>query len=138
MIRLTADDGHELDAYEAGPTDAAAGIVIVQEIFGVNAHIRDVVDRYGALGFRAVAPALFDRLERGVELGYTPETVTRGREMRWSLLPPIPCIHLRARRQKLPDRGGLARRCRRSSSRPNLVRCGLGGGEVVGEGWDFF
>ena len=85
MIRLTAADGHELDAYEAGPPDAAGGVVVVQEIFGVNAHIRDVVDRYGALGFRAVAPALFDRLERGVELGYTPETVTQGRAMRGAI-----------------------------------------------------
>ena len=85
MIRLTAEDGHELDAYEAGPADAAAGIVVVQEIFGVNAHIRDVVDRYAALGYRAVAPALFDRLERGVELGYTEETVTQGRAMRGAI-----------------------------------------------------
>ncbi|MXV91232.1 MAG: dienelactone hydrolase family protein [Acidimicrobiia bacterium] len=85
MIRLTAADGHELDAYEAGPADAAAGIVIVQEIFGVNAHIRDVVDRYAALGYRAVAPALFDRLERGVELGYTDETVIQGRAMRGAI-----------------------------------------------------
>ena len=85
MIRLTAGDGHELDAYEAGPADAAAGIVIVQEIFGVNAHIRDVVDRYAALGYRAVAPALFDRLERGLELAYTEENVTRGRAMRGAI-----------------------------------------------------
>lgn len=85
MIRLTAGDGHELDAYEAGPADAAAGIVIVQEIFGVNAHIRDVVDRYAALGYRAVAPALFDRLERGLELAYTEENVARGRAMRGAI-----------------------------------------------------
>ena len=85
MIRLTAEDGHEFDAYEAGPADAAAGIVVVQEIFGVNAHIRDVVDRYAALGYRAVAPALFDRLERGVELGYSEETVTQGRAMRGAI-----------------------------------------------------
>ena len=82
MIQLTAADGHVLDAYEAGPADAAAGIVVIQEIFGVNAHIRDVTDRYGALGFRAIAPALFDRLERGVELGYTADTVPQGRAMR--------------------------------------------------------
>ena len=85
MIRLTADDGHELDAYDAGPAEAAAGIVVIQEIFGVNAHIRDVADRYAALGYRAVAPALFDRLERGVELGYSDETVTRGRAMRGTI-----------------------------------------------------
>ena len=85
MIRLTAEDGHELDAYEAGPAGAAAGVVVIQEIFGVNAHIRDVVDRYGALGFRAVAPALFDRLGRGIELAYAPENVARGREMRGAI-----------------------------------------------------
>ena len=51
----------------------------------MNAHIRDVVDRYAALGYRAVAPALFDRLERGVELGYTEETVTQGRAMRGAI-----------------------------------------------------
>ena len=85
MIRLTADDGHDLDAYEAGPAEAAAGIVVIQEIFGVNAHIRDVADRYAALGYRAVAPALFDRLERGVERGYSDETVTRGRAMRGTI-----------------------------------------------------
>ena len=55
---------------------------IVQEIFGVNPHIRSVVDRYAALGFHAIAPALFDRVERGVELGYTADDVARGREIR--------------------------------------------------------
>ena len=70
MTRLTASDGHELDAYEVHPDGATASIVIVQEIFGVNAHIRSVVDRYAEFGYRAIAPALFDRGERGVELGY--------------------------------------------------------------------
>lgn len=81
MIRLTAGDGHELDAYEVHPDGAKASIVVVQEIFGVNAHIRSVVDRYASFGYRAIAPALFDRGERGVELGYDDEGRTRGIEL---------------------------------------------------------
>jgi carboxymethylenebutenolidase len=81
MTRLTASDGHELDAYEVHPDGATASIVIVQEIFGVNAHIRSVVDRYASFGYRAIAPALFDRGERGVELGYDDAGRTRGIEL---------------------------------------------------------
>ncbi len=78
-IRLTADDGHELDAYVAeseGP--ARATIVVVQEIFGVNSHIRSVADSYAGEGFLAIAPALFDRVEKGLELGYGPADMQRG------------------------------------------------------------
>lgn len=70
-ITLRARDGHELDAYVAQPEGLPiAGLVVVQEIFGVNAHIRSVADGYARDGFLVVAPALFDRIERGVELGY--------------------------------------------------------------------
>ena len=81
MTRLTASDGHELDAYEVHPDGASASVVIVQEIFGVNPHIRSVVDRYASFGYRAIAPALFDRGERGVELGYDDAGKTRGIEL---------------------------------------------------------
>ena len=68
---LKAADGHELAAYVARPAgEPLAGLVVVQEVFGVNAHIRSVADGYAKDGFLAVAPALFDRIERGVELGY--------------------------------------------------------------------
>jgi len=68
---LRAADNHELDAYVARPAgQTIAGLVVVQEIFGVNAHIRSVADGYARDGFFAVAPALFDRIERGVELAY--------------------------------------------------------------------
>ena len=71
FIALKAVDGHELSAYVARPVgEPLAGLVVVQEIFGVNAHIRSVADGYAKDGFLAVAPALFDRIERGVELGY--------------------------------------------------------------------
>jgi carboxymethylenebutenolidase len=70
-VTLTTADGHELDAYIARPEgEPSAGLVVVQEIFGVNQHIRSVADGYAKDGFLAVAPALFDRIERGVELGY--------------------------------------------------------------------
>lgn len=70
-IQLRAEDGHELGAYVAWPDgEPLAGLVVVQEVFGVNAHIRDVADEYAKDGFLAVAPALFDRYERDVELGY--------------------------------------------------------------------
>src|ERR1700738_1077232 len=68
-VKLEASDGHELDAYVAHPEGGPiAGLVVVQEIFGVNRHIRSVADGYAKDGFLAVAPALFDRYKRGLEL----------------------------------------------------------------------
>jgi carboxymethylenebutenolidase len=84
-IQLTAADGHSFSAYVAGPADAKAGIVVVQEIFGVNHHMRDMADRFAALGYAVVAPALFDRTERNVELGYTADDVAKGRDYRMKL-----------------------------------------------------
>jgi carboxymethylenebutenolidase len=70
-VNLKASDGHELGAYLArAEGEPVAGLVVVQEIFGVNAHIRSVADGFSRDGFLAVAPALFDRIERDVELGY--------------------------------------------------------------------
>ena len=83
MVELEAKDGHSFDAYRAQPEgDAHAGLVVIQEIFGVNSHIRNVADRFAAAGFDALAPALFDRTERGIELGYQPDDVDRGRVVR--------------------------------------------------------
>ncbi|MFZ0663321.1 MAG: dienelactone hydrolase family protein [Acidobacteriaceae bacterium] len=76
--KLKAEDGHELDAYVAMPAgDPIAALVVVQEIFGVNGHIRSVADGYAKDGFLAIAPALFDRVERGVELAYEGEDVRK-------------------------------------------------------------
>ena len=81
MIELSAGDGFRLAAYRADPDGSPrGGLVVVQEIFGVNSHIRDVCDGYAADGYRAIAPALFDRIEKGVELGYTAADIARGRE----------------------------------------------------------
>ncbi len=81
MTQLSAADGHVLAAYEVAPSAAAASVVIIQEIFGVNAHIRSVVDRFASFGYRAIAPALFDRVERGVELDYDAAGIEQGRAM---------------------------------------------------------
>lgn len=83
MISLKAADGHEFSAWRAEPSSAPRGaIVVIQEIFGVNSHIRAVTDGFATAGYTAIAPALFDRAERGTELGYQPDDVARGREIR--------------------------------------------------------
>jgi carboxymethylenebutenolidase len=83
MIQLTAKDGFTLGAYKAEPAGKAkGGLVVIQEIFGVNHHIRAVADRFAAQGYAVVAPALFDRAERGVDLGYDEGTIKRGVELR--------------------------------------------------------
>ncbi|HQT77806.1 MAG: carboxymethylenebutenolidase [Rhodospirillales bacterium 20-64-7] len=84
-IQLKSADGFSFSAYVAGPKDAKHGVVVVQEIFGVNHHIRDMADRFAALGYAVVAPALFDRAEKGVELGYTQDDIAKGREYRMKL-----------------------------------------------------
>jgi carboxymethylenebutenolidase len=81
-IKLTASDGHELTAYEAAPQgEARGGLVIIQEIFGVNEHIRAVTDGWAAEGYHCVAPALFDRERPGIESGYSPEEMEAGRSL---------------------------------------------------------
>lgn len=87
-IELTAPDGHRFAAYRADPGGPPVGaVVVVQEIFGVNQHIRAVVDRYAEAGYVAVAPALFDRVEQGAELGYDTEGMQRGKALAWEKLP---------------------------------------------------
>ena len=81
-IRLTALDGFEFGAYRADPEGTAkGGVVVVQEIFGVNVHIRSVCDRYAGAGYLAIAPAIYDRVEPGLELGYESDDIARGQEI---------------------------------------------------------
>jgi carboxymethylenebutenolidase len=82
MIEITAADGHKLLAYRAEPAGKPKGALIVaMEIFGVNSHIRSVADGYAMDGYLAIAPALFDRAQRGYDTGYSPDEIQRGREM---------------------------------------------------------
>ena len=75
-IELTASDGHKFAAYVAEPSGKAKGaLIVVMEIFGVNSHIKGVADSYAAEGYLAIAPAFFDRVQRGLDVGYTPQDI---------------------------------------------------------------
>ena len=82
MRKLTAADGHEFDVFEAGSAEAPRGLVVVQEIFGVNAHMRAVSERLAGFGYHVLSPALFDRVGRGVDLGYDADGVEKGKALR--------------------------------------------------------
>jgi carboxymethylenebutenolidase len=80
--QLRAVDGFAFGTYQAMPTARPrGGIVVIQEIFGVNSHIREVCDGYAAAGYAALAPQIFDRVERNIEMGYGPADMTRGVEI---------------------------------------------------------
>ena len=85
---IMARDGHEFQAWLAAPPGRPRGaLLVIQEIFGVNAHIRRVTDAFAAEGYTAIAPALFDRVRRGIELGYTPQDMQEGAGYRQQLKP---------------------------------------------------
>jgi carboxymethylenebutenolidase len=82
-VTLTAADGFKSSAYVSEPSGTPKGaIVVLQEIFGVNSHIRGVADGYAAAGYLAIAPATFDRVERDVQLGYAPSDMTEGSRLK--------------------------------------------------------
>ena len=86
--KLTTKDGHTLAAYRADPPKnlnggkPRGGIVVIQEIFGVNRHMRRTTDLFAAEGYVAICPALFDRVERGVDIAYGPDDIAKGRDLR--------------------------------------------------------
>lgn len=91
MIHLTSADGAQIAAYEATPSDAPVGaVVVLQEIFGLNGHIKSVADGYAQAGYCVIAPALFHRVAAGTELGYTSADMAQGMALKAaaeSLLP---------------------------------------------------
>ncbi len=85
--QIQADDGFALGAYVSRPQGAPKGaVVVIQEIFGVNPHIREVTDGYAADGYYAIAPQIFDRLAPGIELGYTDADMGQGIELAFQKL----------------------------------------------------
>ena len=79
MIELTAGDGHTFSAYRADPSQAPKGaVVVLQEVFGVNPHIKQIADAFAARGYVAIAPSLFDSIKPGVELGYNDASLAEG------------------------------------------------------------
>jgi carboxymethylenebutenolidase len=107
MIELTAADGHRFGAYSVGPADATKALVVVQEIFGVNRHMRRICDDFAKQGYAVIAPALFDRVERDIELGYTGDDVARGRDLRAKVPADGPMLDVEACAAALP--AGAAR-----------------------------
>jgi carboxymethylenebutenolidase len=80
QIEITSSDGFKLGAYRADPAGKPKGaVIVVQEIFGVNNHIRAVADGYAADGYLAIAPQFFDRSQKNVDLGYGPADIEAGR-----------------------------------------------------------
>ncbi len=108
-VRLTAADGHDFDAYRARPGGKAlGGLVVLQEIFGVNGHIRDLCDGFAADGYDAIAPALFDRKQSAVELGYDEDGVTAGRVMRMGVGWDEPIRDIAASIEAVSESGKVA------------------------------
>ena len=96
-VKLSATDGHELSAYVARPEGEPIGaLVVIQEIFGVNASIRSVADDYARHGFVSIAPALFDRFERDLELGYDEEDMKKAFGLYGQLQPETQLLDVAA------------------------------------------
>lgn len=86
-VQLRSADGFEFSAYQSLPDgQPKAGIVVIQEVFGVNSHIREVADGYAGQGYAVVAPQIFDRAEPNVELGYDESDMGRGIELAFQKL----------------------------------------------------
>src|SRR5215475_11007807 len=88
-VELTASDGHKLKAWRAAPSGKPkAALVVIQEIFGVNHHIRNVTERFAKEGYLAIAPAMFDRYERDFETGYDANGMQRAMTIVPKIEPP--------------------------------------------------
>ena len=109
VIELTAGDGFKLAAYRADPSGKPrGGLVVAQEIFGVNSHIKSVCDGFAEDGYAAIAPALFDRSQRGVDLGYTPDDIAKGRELKARTQIDATLLDVAAARNALSAAGKVA------------------------------
>ncbi|RKK03059.1 dienelactone hydrolase family protein [Pseudoroseomonas wenyumeiae] len=106
-IELTASDGHRFSAWRAGPAEATKALVVVQEIFGVNRHMRHVCEGFANQGFAVICPALFDRAERDAELGYEQADVQRGLALRKQVSDEQVMLDIEAAAAALP--AGAAR-----------------------------
>ncbi len=107
MVRLTAADGHQLEAYQAAPEGTPrAGVLILQEIFGVTDHIKRVTDDYAAQGYLALAPAMFDRVKPAITLDYAD--IQQGRDTMMQLEPDNAVTDMAAGLAHLGSAGAVA------------------------------
>jgi len=106
MIKLKAKDGFELGAYRADPSGTPkGGLVVIQEIFGVNHHMKNICDQYAKEGYACVAPAVFDRAERDVDLGYDEDARKKGFALRQKIDWPQILADVQAARDELKGVG---------------------------------
>ena len=109
MITLKASDGFTLGAYEAKPKGKPrAGLVVIQEIFGVNDHIKRVADGFADDGYHVLSPAIFDRGERGVDIGYDKADIDKGIALRAKIPLEATLLDIAASIAALKDAGKVA------------------------------
>ena len=105
-VELKAADGHELSAYVAKPKAEPLGaVIVIQEIFGVNQSIRSVADEYARHDFVAIAPALFDRFGKSIELGYTGDDLKQAYELYGKLNPDTQLLDVAAAAEHVAGTG---------------------------------
>lgn len=142
MIELTAADGHKFSAYRAEPADTPKGaVIILQEIFGVNAHIRKIADSFAQLGYVAIAPSLFDRVKPSIALAYDEAAIAEGVQLmnEAGLEGPIADIQATADAVKSAGKVAIIGYCwggylaYLSANRVNGLACAIGyyGGGIV-------
>jgi carboxymethylenebutenolidase len=108
-VEHKAADGFKLAGYRAAPAGASkGGLVVIQEIFGVNHHIRAVTDRFAAEGYTALAPALFDRAEHGIDIGYDEAAMKRGVKLRAAIKLEDTMLDVAAAIRSLKGAGKIA------------------------------
>jgi len=108
-MELFASDGHRFDTYVRGPGDRPrAGLVIIQEIFGVNEHIQDVCEGFAADGYLCVAPQMFDRVEKKVDLGYDADGIAKGRALKAEASTEAALLDLKAAMDVAQSAGKVA------------------------------
>ncbi|MCK9907500.1 dienelactone hydrolase family protein [Microbacteriaceae bacterium K1510] len=107
-VKLTTADAHSLGSYRADPAGTPkGGMIVIQEIFGVNHHIRAVCDRLAALGYVAIAPAVFDRFVRDFECGYTPDEIANARSYLGNLNWDKMVLDMTAAKEELKGAGPI-------------------------------
>lgn len=143
-LQLTASDGHSFRAWITGPEDAACGVVVLPEIFGINGHIRHMAEHFADHGYRAICPSLFDRApgaRPGIELDYDIGSMHRGLAMRKSIADEAALLDIEAAADALQGQtarvivgycwgGYLAWRTACLSDRFRAASCWYGGGIV--------
>jgi carboxymethylenebutenolidase len=109
LIKATASDGHILDVYLAQAKGLPkGGIVLIQEIFGVNNHIKSIADQYASEGYLVGAPSLFDRVEPNIRLCYNPEDIAHGKELKESVGNENPLLDIQSTLNIVKSAGKVA------------------------------